>query len=184
MSVRCSGLAVLRALRAPGDTALRDPDCVGLKWPNDIVAGGAKLAGVLIETQGDMLGPTTVVIGIGINVNLSDTMKMNIDQPATDVNVLCDRRPSRNRLLARVLEELVLVLDQFRQVGFRGFKPEWREHHALHGKPVHVLFADGSTVEATVKDVADDGALIVTVRGKELHVTAGEVSLRYAKAKQ
>ncbi len=177
------GLAVLRALRAlgaPGDAGLRNPDCIGLKWPNDIVVRGAKIAGVLIETQGDMLGPTTVVIGIGINVNLSDTLKMNIDQPATDVSALCDRPPSRNRLLARLLQELVIVLDEFRQTGFRTFKAAWCDHHALHGKPVRVLFADGSAVEATVKDVADDGALIVLVKGKALHVTAGEVSLRPA----
>ena len=174
------GLAILRALQ---DIGMRDPDCVGLKWPNDIVAGGAKLAGVLIETQGDMLGPTTVVIGIGINVHLSDAMKVNIDQPATDVNALCERPPSRNRLLARVLQELVIVLDEFRQTGFRTFKPAWREHHALHAAPVRVLFGDGSSLNATVKDVANDGALIVTVKGKELHVTAGEVSLRAAGGK-
>ena len=169
------GLAILRALL---DTGLRDPDCVKLKWPNDIVADGAKLAGVLIETQGDMLGPTTVVIGIGINVHLSDAMKMGIDQPATDVNALCERPPSRNRLLARVLQELVIVLDEFQQTGFGHFKAAWREHHALHGAPVRVLFGDGSVLNATVKDVANDGALIVTVKGKALHVTAGEVSLR------
>ena len=169
------GLAILRALQASG---LRDPDCVKLKWPNDIVAGSEKLAGVLIETQGDMLGPTTVVIGIGININLSNAMKVNIDQPATDVNALCARPPSRNRLLARVLQELIIVLDEFQQSGFRTFKAAWREHHALHAAPVRVLFGDGSVVNATVKDVANDGALIVTVKGQELHVTAGEVSLR------
>lgn len=172
------GLAVLRALRNLGDTGLRDTDCVKLKWPNDIVVGDAKLAGVLIETQGDMLGPTTVVIGIGINLHLSDTLKKSIDQPATDVNALCERVPSRNLLLARVLLELILVLDEFRQTGFRTFKSAWREHHALHGKPVRLLHVDGSTLDAIVKDVADDGALIVIVNGKVLHVAAGEVSLR------
>ena len=175
------GLAVLRALHKIG---LRDPESAGLKWPNDIVAGGAKLAGVLIETQGDMLGPTTVVIGIGLNVNLSDALKMNIDQPATDVRSLCEQTPSRNRLLACVLQELVIVLDEFRQAGFRPFKSAWQRHHILHGKAVRVLFGDGSAHDATVKDVADDGALIVTVKGKELHVTAGEVSLRVAKVKK
>ena len=174
------GLAILRALL---DTGLRDPDCVKLKWPNDIVADGAKLAGVLIETQGDMLGPTTVVIGIGINVQLSDAMKINIDQPATDVNSLCEQPPSRNRLLARVLQELVMVLDEFEQTGFDTFKAAWREHHALHGAPVRVLFGDGTALNATVKDVANDGALIVTVKGKDLHVTAGEVSLRASSGK-
>ena len=177
------GLAVLRALRNIEDAGLRDPGGIGLKWPNDIVAGDAKLAGVLIETQGDMLGPTTVVIGIGINVNLSDALKMSIDQPATDVNTVCDQLPSRNRLLALLLRELVAVLDTFGETGFESLKAEWRQHHVLHGKPVRVLFGDGSAVDATVNDVADDGTLVVTAKGKQLHVTAGEVSLRATTGK-
>ncbi len=177
------GLAVLRALHDLGlpDLEQSQSDAVGLKWPNDIVAGNAKLAGVLIETQGDMLGPTTVVIGIGINVNVSENFKMSINQAVTDVNAICaqgERPPSRNRLLAQLLQQLVRALDEFRLTGFSGFKSAWQKHHVLQGKPVHVLFGDGSTLDATVKDVADDGALIVTINGKELHVTAGEVSLR------
>ena len=181
------GLAVLRALRSLGDPGpvlkTMDPDRISLKWPNDIVAGDAKLAGVLIETQGDMLGPTYVVIGVGINVNLSASLKSSIDQPATDINALSDHLPSRNQLLARTLQELVGALDVFQETGFRTFKAAWREHHVLHGKPVRVQFADGSMVDAMVKDVADDGALIVSVKGKDLHITAGEVSLRAAEPK-
>jgi BirA family transcriptional regulator, biotin operon repressor / biotin---[acetyl-CoA-carboxylase] ligase len=173
------GLAVLRSL-----DDLREPNSVALKWPNDIVAGGAKLAGVLIETQGDMLGPSVVVVGIGLNVDLNEALKMNIDQPATDLRTLCNQPPARNRLLARLLQELVAALDEFHVNGFRSFKAEWKKHHALDGKPVSVLFADATKVEATVKDVADDGTLIVTVNGKDLHVSAGEVSLRATKVKK
>jgi BirA family biotin operon repressor/biotin-[acetyl-CoA-carboxylase] ligase len=169
------GLAVLRALH---DSGLDGPDRVGLKWPNDIVVQHAKLAGVLIETQGDMLGPCAVVIGIGINMNLSERLKADIDQPAIDVRSMCEMQPSKNNLLARVLQELIKVLDEFRLTGFKTFKGAWLEHHLLQGKPVRVQFGDGSAVDALVKGVADDGALIVTVKGKVLHITAGEVSLR------
>ena len=51
-------------------------------------------------------------------------------------------------------------------------------------KAVRVVFGDGSAQDATVKDVADDGALIVTVKGKQLHVTAGEVRLRASSVKK
>lgn len=169
------GVAVLNALRKNG---LRDPERLGLKWPNDVVAGGAKLGGVLIETQGDMLGPTTVVIGIGINLQLSDALKTSIDQPVTDLAALSDKLPSRNRLQASMLDELVLVLDVFQQAGFGALKSAWQANHVLHGKTVRIAHADGTTMEAMVKDVADDGALIVNFKGRELHVTAGEVSLR------
>jgi BirA family biotin operon repressor/biotin-[acetyl-CoA-carboxylase] ligase len=169
------GLAVLDALL---DCGLRDADRVGLKWPNDIVASGAKLGGVLIETQGDMLGPTSVVIGIGINLRLGDALKKSIDQPVTDLATLSDTLPSRNRLLARMLEELVRVVDTFQKEGFSALKSAWQAHHVLHGKNVRVAHADGGIMEAMVKDVAADGALVVTFKGREMRVTAGEVSLR------
>ncbi|MEO8384772.1 MAG: biotin--[acetyl-CoA-carboxylase] ligase [Betaproteobacteria bacterium] len=176
------GLAVLRALADLSDANLRDAGSIGLKWPNDVVASGAKLAGVLIESQGDMLGPTSVVIGIGINVNLAEAMRLSIDQPVTDMRTLCDRLPSRNLMLARVLQELVIVLDEFQRSGFRTFKSVWTAQHTLHGKPVRVMHVDGSTIDATVKGVADDGVLVVTVKGKDLHIAAGEVSLRAISA--
>ena len=114
------GLAMLRALEKLG---LRREDAVELKWPNDIVANGAKLAGVLIETQGDMLGPSTVVIGIGINVNLNEALKMNIDQPATDVCALSNEPPSRNRLFAALLQELVECSMDFATAVFARSRP-------------------------------------------------------------
>ncbi len=169
------GLAVVRALRASG---LTDAGRVGLKWPNDVIADNAKLAGVLIESQGEMAGPTAVVIGIGINIGQSAAMTARIDQPSTAVAALTSMPPSRNLLLAAVLRELVTLLDIFRTRGFAALKGEWQAQHVLHGKPVRVLFADGSGVDATVKTVGDDGALIVTVNGRALHIVAGEVSLR------
>lgn len=173
------GLAVVRALHASG---LTDPHRVGLKWPNDVVADHAKLAGVLIESQGEMSGPTAVVIGVGINIRQSEAMTMRIDQPSTAVAALTREAPSRNGLLASVLRELVTLLDIFRTRGFAALKAEWQALHVLHGKPVRVLFGDGSHVDATVKTVRDDGALIVTVKGKALHIVAGEVSLREVDA--
>ncbi|MFN8986287.1 MAG: biotin--[acetyl-CoA-carboxylase] ligase, partial [Burkholderiales bacterium] len=72
------GLAVANALRALGIDA-------ELKWPNDIVVDDQKLGGILIETQGDMLGPTVAVIGIGLNVRLPESIRLAIDQPVTDI---------------------------------------------------------------------------------------------------
>lgn len=167
------GLAVVRALRELG--VERD---VALKWPNDVLAGHRKLAGVLIESQGDMLGPTAVVIGVGINVRLPDALKDAIDQPATDVDAVAGKNVSRNALLAGVLKQLVTVLDEFQRGGFAPFKAEWVRMHALHDKPVRVLRADGSVLETVVSGVADDGTLLVRQHGRELALSSGEVSLR------
>jgi BirA family biotin operon repressor/biotin-[acetyl-CoA-carboxylase] ligase len=170
------GLAVVRALHAAGIGAER----VALKWPNDVVAGPRKLAGILVESQGDMLGPTAVVIGIGINMHLPENLLRVIDQPVTDVHSLAGRTISRNQLLAAILRELVGMLDQFQAKGFVAFRKEWTTFHALHERPVRVLVGDGRVIDAVVRDVADDGSLIVTQRGREIVLASGEVSLRGA----
>ena len=171
------GLAVMRALHELGIEARG----VGLKWPNDVVAGPRKLAGILIESQGDMLGPTAVVIGIGINVKLPDKLREEIDQPVTDIQSVAGRMISRNQLLGELLRQLVGVLDPFQAKGFAHFKREWTTLHALHEKPVRVLNGDGSVIDAVVRDVADDGSLIVTHRGRDVILASGEVSLRGVK---
>jgi BirA family biotin operon repressor/biotin-[acetyl-CoA-carboxylase] ligase len=168
------GLALVRAMHQLDDGT----KAVRLKWPNDVVVGHRKLAGILIESQGDMLGPTAVVIGVGINVNLPETLKELIDQPVTDVNGVAGKPISRNRLLGSVLRELVGILDQFQAEGFADFRQEWTASHLLHGRPVRVLAADGSMFDAVVREVAADGSLIVTRLGKDLVLASGEVSLR------
>ncbi|MEO8101760.1 MAG: biotin--[acetyl-CoA-carboxylase] ligase [Betaproteobacteria bacterium] len=171
------GLAVVRALSTLGVGT----EAVALKWPNDVIAGSRKLAGVLIESQGDMLGPTAVVMGIGINVNLPEALKEAIDQPVTDVQSIAGKILSRNRLLVQVLKELVTMLELFQARGFPAFKQEWTAVHALQGKPVRVLTGNGEALDGVVRDVADDGSLIVTCHGRDVMLASGEVSLRGVK---
>ena len=168
------GLAVLRALRKLGAGAAD----IKLKWPNDIVCGGRKLGGVLIETQGDMLGPTAAVIGIGLNVRLPEALKESIDQPVCDVASLVATAISRNALLATVLAEMIAILDQFQAGGFAAFKGEWLAVHVLQGKQVNVLAGDGKITHAVVTGVNDDGSLIVLQNSRETALSSGEVSLR------
>lgn len=173
------GLAILRALRLAG-LAQTKPSSVALKWPNDVIAGHRKLAGVLIESHGDLLGPTAVVIGIGVNVNLPDKVREAIDQPVADIKTLVGTTVSRNWLVAAILHELVTVLDQFQVQGFPSFKKEWTSVHAFHGKAVRVMRGEGEVFDSVVRGVADDGSLIVTRHGRDIALTSGEVSLRGA----
>ncbi len=166
------GLAVVRALRGLGmEEAM-------VKWPNDIVAGGKKLGGILIETRGDMLGPSAAVIGIGLNVNLGPELLAAIDQPATDVHSHCPSPPSRNQLLAAVLTELAAILDSFGTKGFGAHREEWCACHALHGQVVTVLPAQGEPYAAKVVDVGVDGVLLVEAAGKCQELRSAEISLR------
>ena len=168
------GLATLRALHQLGI----GNESVQLKWPNDVVVGARKLAGVLIESQGDMLGPTAVVIGIGINIDLPVHVIARIDQPVTDVQRVAGETVSRNQLLAEVLRQLVMMLDVFEVNGFAPFKSEWMRAHALHQRPVRVINGDGGSVDAMVRGVADDGSLEVYQDGRDRLLASGEVSLR------
>jgi len=95
-----TGVAIMRALNR------LDAQGVQLKWPNDILTGQGKLGGVLIEAQGDMLGPSAVVIGIGLNCFLPEHLAGRIDQPASALDEVCRDMPTRNQLLAAVLQEL------------------------------------------------------------------------------
>ena len=92
------GVAVIRALEAEGLPG------VELKWPNDLIYRHMKVGGILVELNGDALGPSSVVVGVGLNVRLPATAKHDIDQPVSDLTAVAGRGAApidRNRLLAR-----------------------------------------------------------------------------------
>lgn len=163
------GVALVRALNETGIAQL------ALKWPNDLLLDGKKLAGVLIELQGEMLGPTAAVIGIGLNTRLPHETRIAIGQPAAD---LAHASLSRNALLAGLLRHLYGVLTEFEQQGFAGLREEWQRHHAYQGKPVQLTLPDGSSVAGIVSDIAEDGMLLVDVDGSVKRFSSAEISLR------
>lgn len=168
------GVAIARALESAGIQG------TALKWPNDVLFHYRKLAGTLIELQGDMLGPTVAVIGIGMNLKLSDGIKAHIDQGVTDVFSITGEMPDRNQLLALLLVELAKVLREFEHEGFAPFRKEWVRHHGYENKPVTLRLPDGSSQKGVVHGVAEDGSLLLkTAAGKVLgSFNGGEISLR------
>jgi len=170
------GVALARALAAAGAIG------VALKWPNDIVHGDAKLAGILTELAGDALGPTAAVIGIGLNVRLSEATRARIGQPATDLVSACGAAPDRNRLLAAVLVELGRVLDAFAKDGFAPLRAEWQRCHAHQDQRVALLMPDGSRQSGHARGVAEDGSFLLETRAGLKRFHSGEVSLRPASA--
>lgn len=168
------GVALMRTLRREGLAEAK------LKWPNDVLWRHLKIAGILIELVGEVMGPTCAVIGAGINVRLHESVIANIDQPVTD----CTRAGltvERNQLLGGVLAELANVLDQFSLEGFAPFKAEWERAHAYHDKMVRLRMPDGTEQEGQVAGIADDGALMVAVRAGVRKFYVGEMTLRPAR---
>ena len=170
-----AGLAVCMALETEGFAD------VELKWPNDLVHRGAKLAGVLVELAGDRAGGSLAVIGIGVNVRLSAAVRRSIGQAATDLASVAPRAQlDRNVLAARIVGEVAGALPAYARSGFARFRAEWLRRHALQGKAVEVLLPDGGKVRGTACGVDADGALAVASDGRRLRFVSGEVSLRPA----
>jgi BirA family biotin operon repressor/biotin-[acetyl-CoA-carboxylase] ligase len=151
-----------------------------VKWPNDVLWRQHKLAGVLIEVQGGAAGPSAVVIGIGINVRLDESVRERIDQPVVDLRS-AGVPPERNRILGSVLAELAQVLGVFSEGGFAPLKSEWQSYHVLSGKPVWVTLSDNEAVGGVVAGVDDDGALLAQTAAGLRRFHSGDVSLRLAE---
>ena len=171
------GVALIRALHSFGIAQAQ------LKWPNDVLIGREKLAGILIELQGDMEGPSVAVIGVGINLNLPDSIKQQIDQPATDLASASTQTINPNELLGVLLKHLAEVLSNFEQQGFTALRDEWTKHHAYHQQVVKMLHPDGRETIGTVVDVAEDGILLVKTALGEQRFSSGEISLRDASSR-
>lgn len=166
------GLAVRRAL---DDCGIRE---VGLKWPNDLVAGDRKLAGILVELGGDAIGPCHAVIGIGINSRLDAGTIAAIGQPAIDLAGLAGAAaPARNRVVACLIARLIDVLDEFTAAGFAAFADEYARHDALQGRRVRVL-RGGAEEEGIARGVDARGALRIAFADGERSIDSGEISIR------
>lgn len=163
------GLGVLNALEAIG------VDGLTLKWPNDVLRHGRKLAGLLIELRAEAGGPTFAVIGLGLNVRVDAHEAQRIEQAWTD---LADLPPiDRNVLATALLVALADTCERFAREGFAPFKAQWEARHAHQGAPVRVV-QGVRTVDGTAQGVDARGALVLRVEGRDTHVDAGEVSLR------
>lgn len=166
------GLGTLRALErvaVPG---------VMLKWPNDLVAGAAKLGGILIEIDGELAGPVTAVIGVGINVGMPPGAAAAIGQSWTDLETVCGRRIGRNALAAALLESCLDILGDFARHGFGHFAAEWERVDALRGREVSVSAGSGSTLHGIANGIDATGALrLMTSEGEQL-LSGGEISVR------
>ena len=149
------GVALVRALARLGYEGVQ------LKWPNDLYLHGCKLGGILIEVIGDRLGPSAVVVGIGLNVRWSAARTAAVDQPATGLSERNVGVPSRTTLLAGLLLELRSALDQFADAGFAPFRAEWLQYHAWQGRQVTLRVAGGTVADGEAVGVGEDGALLV-----------------------
>lgn len=151
----------------------------GLKWPNDVMWGGRKLAGLLIELQGESTGPTEVVIGLGLNVRMGK-MGDAIDQPHVDLAEILAMTPDRNALVAALAAELACACARFDAEGFAPFIKPWQSLHVHQGREVEIYRGENRR-RGIAEGIDETGALrLRTTAGKIELMHSGEVSLRGA----
>ncbi len=166
------GVAVMRALnryRVAG---------IGLKWPNDIFYNDRKLGGILVEVRGDILGPCTVVVGLGLNGQVPSGAGSLISQPWVDLEqILGSARPERNVLVAQLLNEIFPIISKFDEIGIEAYLPEWRDWDCMAGREVSLTLGS-QKIRGRVEGIDDQGMIILqTGIESRQSFASGEVSL-------
>ena len=153
--------------------ALLAPLCAGqvrIKWPNDVLVDGAKIAGILLERTGD-----AVVAGIGINVT---GHPVGLDRPVT--SLLAQGMPDGDAaaLQVRLAELFAHWLAIWRVQGLDPVRAHWLANAHPAGTPMRVVPPDGATVEGSFDTLDRDGMLILRLaNGESRAIHAGDILL-------
>jgi len=149
---------------------------VQLKWPNDVLKDGDKLAGILVETQVTPDGAAWTIVGIGVNLVMPDALEEKIGRSAAAVPWLA--RMDRDELMAALLDGLADTLSLFARDGFAAFAARWNVLHAWQGRPVVLLDRGEVQHEGLAAGVDDTGRLLLDTAAGRVTIVAGDVSLR------
>lgn len=167
------GVTLIRALRRA------DVEGLGLKWPNDLLWQERKLGGILLEVSGEAHGRCAVVIGVGLNVHMNAATAQTIDQAWVDLEqISAGQPPSRNRLAALLLEELLRLLADYAERGLPAYIGEWRQWHCHAGRKA-VLQVGDKMINGVVVGISDTGLLVLDcAEGGRREFASGDVRLR------
>lgn len=164
------GIAIAEALSELGIGEL------GLKWPNDVYYQGRKLAGILIELEGQGSDSCDIVIGAGVNVNLPTKICEHIDQPYSDLaqtGIALDR----NLIAATILNHLWRLLEQFETSGFGPLVERWARFDCFSGDAVELIIGQ-RRISGIGAGVDAQGGIVLMIDGQPQTFYGGEISLR------
>ncbi len=153
-------------------------DGLSLKWPNDLLRHGRKIAGILGEISDAQDGLIGAVIGIGLNVVLGEALSDLLQNPATDLRNAEGQAPEREAVLIAILKTLIPHLQQFSAMGFMPFQNEWLARSAHRQRMIRLTLPNRRVEIGECVGLSDDGALLLRQQGKVHRFHAGDVSLR------
>lgn len=146
-----------------------------LKWPNDLIKDGSKLAGILVETQAGP-GGVWAVIGAGINLLMPDQLETQIGRSVAAAPWLAQM--DRDQLMAALLGRLAAALAEFDDTGFTAFSERWNRLHAYQGQQVVILDRGQVLHRGQAAGVDPLGRLLLDTEQGRIEVLSGDVSLR------
>ena len=161
-----AGVAAARALRALGVAQ------AALKWPNDLVAGGAKLGGILVETRGAGR-ETLAVFGIGINLHGAAELGRRLRRRVASLDQFIVA--GEEDVIAGIVSCLMTAIDAFEAGGFETARQAWESMHVHAGQRLKVRLADGRSVTGIAAGLAEDGALSLRTRAGLRAIRSGRV---------
>ena len=171
------GLSVVAALAVSDAIQTLYQVEVELKWPNDIYFNGVKLAGILIDLEGQAMESCHCVIGIGLNINMPAKSAELVDQPWTDLSRAVGVKIDRNILAANIIAALLKRLKVHRETGINTMVAHWQAQDFYINKPVTLITGE-KMMRGISRRINNQGALMLEVNGQVAPVYGGEVSLR------
>lgn len=163
-----AAVALCHAIRQAGVEA-------GIKWPNDILAGGRKVCGILTEMAAETDRVQWIVLGVGVNLNAGpEDFPEELRRSATSLAVERRQPVPRALFAAAALGLLEEWLDRFELEGFAGVRDEWRVLSETLGRQVRVQL-DGRELTGVAEDIDEEGALLVRTEHTVERVLSGDV---------
>ena len=147
---------------------------VQLKWPNDLWLNGAKLGGILVELDAASDGPSSIIVGVGINEFLTQEERNSLGRPVSDLSSYAASY-SRPQLLYSLVERLIRLLNDYATHGLSKWLGRWQRLDLLHEQEVHFEHG-GRQVTGIAQGIDAQGCLCVMTEGGVLRCHSGEVS--------
>lgn len=175
-----SGLSLVVALatcKAIAAATQLEEDKLFVKWPNDIWVNQGKIAGILIELQAESNGLCQAIIGIGINVNMEQSIKNNVKQQYSSLSKITGDYYDRNKLCASLIDSLINYLERFSSYGLKSFLNEWEKKDMLFNKTV-TLISGKNKHEGLCMGINEQGHLLLKNSKNKIHsYSAGDTTL-------
>lgn len=173
-----AGVGVANALQSFGLNTVK------LKWPNDIYVGGAKLGGILTDAQTAPGSRITMVLGVGINVDIGTVSNTdeyaNIDYTITDLQSHVMQQLNRSKVAGTVIDQLISTVLRFEEEGLAPFRADWNKYDWLRSKQIDVTMPD-CQLSGAADGIDSNGALRVMTDHGLRRVYTGSITVRGAR---